>query len=97
MLQHYVFIKYQPDTTDAHIQAFSEKMLALQHSIEEIQHVEIGIDELHDERSWDLMLIMQFESMAALRAYQIHPEHIAAIEFNRPRVANVGSLDFHKT
>ena len=55
------------------------------------------LDEVHDERSWDLMLIMQFESMAALRAYQIHPEHIAAIEFNRPRVANVGSLDFNKT
>ena len=68
-IQHCVFLKYQSDTNDAHIQAFREKMLALQHSIEEVQHVENGIDELHDERSRDLMLIMQFEPMTALRAY----------------------------
>lgn len=68
-IQHCVFLKYQSDTTDAHIQAFREKMLALQHSIKEVQHVENGIDELHDERRRDLMLIMQFESMTALRAY----------------------------
>jgi hypothetical protein len=86
-------LKYQPGTTDEHIQAFCQKMLALQNSIKQVQHIEIGLDELHDERSWDLILIMQFTSLPALRIYQHHPEHIAAIEFNRLHVANVGSLE----
>ncbi|MFT5691181.1 MAG: hypothetical protein ACI92E_000506 [Oceanicoccus sp.] len=96
MLHHYVFLKYKSGTTDAHIQVFCKKMLALQSSIKEVQHIEIGLDELHDERSWDLILIMQFASFVDLRIYQHHPEHIAAIEFNRLHVANVGSLDFNK-
>ena len=93
MLHHYVFIKYQADTLAEHIQTFCQKMLALPASIVEIQQLEIGHDVLHDERSWDLMLIMQFESIAALRSYQQHTEHQAAAQFNSPHVANVGSLD----
>jgi len=96
MLQHYVFLKYQTGTPDAHIQAFGQKILALQNIIEEIQHVELGRDELHDERSWDLVLVMQFKSIADLRIYQQHPDHVAAAQFNNPYVANVGSLDFHQ-
>ena len=94
MLHHYVFIKYQADTLAEHIQTFCQKMLALPASIVEIQQLEIGHDVLHGERSWDLMLIMQFESVEALRLYQQHPEHQAAAQFNSPQVANVGSLDF---
>ena len=96
MLHHYVFIKYESDTTDKHVSEFSKMMLNLQHSIEEVQHIEIGRDEIHEERSWVLVLIMQFANLVALRDYQAHPNHIAAIEFNQPRVADVGSLDFSK-
>ena len=75
MLQHYVFLKYREETSDGHITAFCERMLALRGAIGEIRHLEIGRDELHDARSWDLVLIMEFASVDALRAYQRHPEH----------------------
>ena len=73
MLQHYVFLKYRDGTSDGHVIAFCERMLALRGAIDEIQHLEIGRDELHDARSWDLVLIMEFASVEALRAYQRHP------------------------
>jgi hypothetical protein len=94
MLQHYVFLKYRNGTTDDHVEAFCERMLALRGTIGEIQHLEIGRDELHEARSWDLVLIMQFASPEALRAYQRHPDHLAVMGFNDPFVADVASVDF---
>jgi hypothetical protein len=94
MLQHYVFIKYRAGTDEAHIASFSQRMLALRPLIAEIEHLEIGRDILHDARSWDLVLVMRFASVEALRRYQQHPEHLKVMEFNQPRVDAVGSVDF---
>ena len=94
MLRHYIFLKYRAGTTDAHVTAFCERMLALRGVIGEIVRLEIGRDELHDVRSWDLVLIMEFASVAALRVYQRHPEHLAVMAFNDPFVAHVASVDF---
>ena len=94
MLQHYVFLKYREETTDEHIAAFCEGMLALRGAIGEIRHLEIGRDELHDARSWSLVLIMEFASVDTLRAYQRHPRHLALMAFNEPLVANVAFVDF---
>jgi hypothetical protein len=44
--------------------------------------------------SWSLVLIMEFASLDALRAYQRHPQHLALMAFNEPFVANVASVDF---
>jgi hypothetical protein len=70
-------------------------MLALRISIADIEYLEIGRDILHDARSWDLILIMRFASVDALRRYQQHPEHQKVMAFNRPFVADVASVDFH--
>ena len=96
MLRHFVFLKYRDDTSDGHITTFCERMLALRNAISEIQHLEICRDELQDTRSWDLVLIMEFASVDALRAYQRHPQHLAVMAFNEPLVANVASVDFRQ-
>ena len=97
MLQHYVFLKYRDGTTEGHVAAFCERMRELRGTIDGIQRLEIGRDELHDARSWDLVLIMEFASTEALRAYQRHPDHLAVMAFNDPFVANVASVDFART
>ena len=94
MLQHYIFLKYRDGTSGTHVQTFCERMLALRAAIPGIRHLEIGLDELHDSRSWDLVLIMRFESVAVLRAYQSHAAHLAVMAFNEPFVASLASIDF---
>jgi len=96
MLQHYVLLKYRDGTSSAHIESFCERMRALRAAIAEIRHLEIGRDELHDTRSWDVVLIMQFESVAALRAYQRHPAHRVVMAFNDPFVADLAAVDFER-
>jgi len=95
MLQHYVLLRYQKSVSDEHIAEFCRKMLALRISIADIEYLEIGRDILHDSRSWDLILIMRFASVDALRNYQQHPEHQKVMAFNQPFVADVASVDFH--
>ena len=94
MLQHYVLIRYEKSVSEEHIQEFCRRMLALRTSIAGIDHLEIGRDILRDARSWDLILIMRFASVAALRSYQQHPEHQKVMAFNQPFVAEVASVDF---
>ena len=94
MLQHYVFLRYRQGPSAEHVAAFCERMLGLRGSIDEIRRLEIGRDELHDARSWDLVLLMAFDSVDALRAYQRHPAHQALMAFNDPFVADVASVDF---
>jgi len=97
MLQHYVFLKYRNGTPEQHVTAFCERMRVLSGTIGEIQRLEIGCDEVRDARSWDLVLIMEFTSIEALRAYQRHPQHLEVMAFNDPFVADVASIDFTQT
>lgn len=94
MLKHFILIRYKPDTPDSHISEFCRRMYALKLEIPEILELEIGRDMLHDERSWDLILIMALESVEALRRYQVHAEHQSVMHFNGPFVSEVASLDF---
>ena len=94
MLHHYVLIKYREATPAEHVETFCARMLALPSMLDGIEHLEIGRDQLHDARSWDLILIMQFQSISALRGYQQHPEHRAVMQFNDPQVAQIASVDF---
>ena len=94
MLHHYVFIKYATNTSEAHVGEFCRRMRALVALVPGIEHLEIGRDILRDSRSWDVLLIMRFASVEALRHYQQHPEHQQVMAFNQPAVAEVGSVDF---
>ena len=85
MLQHYVLLRYLPGTKSEHVTAFCKRLLALRGSIGEIRRLEIGRDELHDARSWDLVLMREFDSVDALRAYQTHPAHQRSAGRGRPR------------
>ncbi len=94
MLQHYVFIRYARGTPESHLEEFSRRMHALRAIVPGILHLETGRDILRDGRSWDLILIMRFESVETLRRYQQHPAHQDVMKFNNPAVAEVGSVDF---
>jgi hypothetical protein len=94
MLNHYIIIKYQAHTPEQHIDIFCQRMLALKLKIPEIISLDIGRDILCTERSWQLILIMQFESLNTLKIYQQHPEHQSLMEFNALHVADVAAVDF---
>jgi len=40
------------------------------------------------------VLIADYDSLAALEAYQVHPDHVAATQIIRPLVASRSNVDF---
>lgn len=96
MINHFILLKYKEGTSESHVDEFCRMMYALREEISEIKELQIGLDMIHDQRSWDLILIMKFDSLEDLKAYQAHPAHQAASKFNQAMVSRVASLDFQQ-
>ena len=72
MITHIVFFKLK----DKHnAKKTSEVLLGLNGKIPQLRHLEVGIDILHSDRSYDLALLTKFNSLEDMKAYQIHPVH----------------------
>lgn len=79
MIKHIVLWKFldqaEGHTKEENMDIVRDKLKALLPVIPSIRSFEIGKDILHSEMSYDMALIMTFDSMEDLEAYKIHPEH----------------------
>ena len=71
-----------------------EMLLALPGVIPEIRALEVGIDVVRSEHSWDMALVGTFASRADLVAYQQHPAHQAVLPFLRAVWSERNSVDY---
>lgn len=74
MITHIVFFKFD-EPTSSNIAATRGMLLAMSGKIPVIRHIEVGIDIVRSERSYDLALVTRFDSLADLQSYQVHPYH----------------------
>jgi hypothetical protein len=54
---------------------------ALNGVIDGLSHVEVGIDVGIISGNWDAVLVSEFDDNKALEGYQIHPDHLAVVEY----------------
>jgi Stress responsive A/B Barrel Domain len=78
MITHIVFFKLSEPTPE-NIAATRAKLLGMVGKIPELRHLEVGVDLIRSERSYDLALVTRFDSLAALQAYQVHPCHAGEV------------------
>jgi heme-degrading monooxygenase HmoA len=72
MITHIVFFKIK----DPHnVKKASEVLQGLKGKIPQLRHLEVGIDILHSDRSYDIALVTKFDSLEDMKAYQTHPVH----------------------
>ncbi|EXX89440.1 stress responsive protein [Paenibacillus darwinianus] len=93
MITHIVLFKLKDGSPES-IARTAGVLKAMEGKIEELKHLEVGTDILHSERSYDIALITKFESMQALEAYQVHPEHKKVIEHMQEARETSVSVDF---
>ncbi|MGI6664501.1 MAG: Dabb family protein [Christensenellaceae bacterium] len=91
MVRHVVCQKFE-NKEDAKTAA--EMLRALPEKIEPLLSMEVGLDFLGSERSFDLVLIATFADEAGLHAYDEHPEHAKVRAFIRPRRVGTVSVDY---
>ena len=87
MVKHIVFWKMKAELTgaarDEALRTIKAGFEALQGVIPGLLSIEVGIDFLHSPESADFSLFCEFESRAALDAYQAHPAHQAMVPLVR--------------
>jgi hypothetical protein len=75
MLRHVVFFKLANPTPEI-LQETKAVLLGMKGKIPELLDIEVGIDIVRSERSYDVALTTTFDSLDAMNAYQVHPVHV---------------------
>lgn len=85
MVKHIVLWRLKPEAHGRpaadNARAIKQKLEALRGRIPGLLTIEVGLDFSRADNSCDLALYSEFESRAALDAYQAHPEHKAVMPF----------------
>lgn len=79
MLTHIVFFKLKDGSSEA-VERTVQVLRNMEGQIEVLKSIEVGVDVLHSERSYDIALITKFDTLEDLDVYQVHPVHKKVIE-----------------
>ncbi|MFC4808945.1 Dabb family protein [Paenibacillus sp. GCM10023250] len=74
MITHIVLFKLK-DGSPENVARTVQVLKNMEGKIDELRSIEVGTDVLHSERSYHIALVTTFDSMEAMSAYQVHPEH----------------------
>ncbi|MDD2580534.1 MAG: Dabb family protein [Desulfuromonadaceae bacterium] len=78
MITHIVLFKLA-DPTVENLEATRSKLLSMDGRVDLLRHLEVGVDMVRSERSYDIALTTRFDSLEDLQAYQIHPYHAGEV------------------
>ena len=97
MVNHYVFWNLNETMTAEEKaeagQKIKEKLEAVGKLVPGVISLEVRINEL-DSSNRDVALLSSFESVEALGAYQVHPEHVNAGSYIKTVTCNRTCFDF---
>lgn len=75
MLTHIVLFRLKNPSL-ATIEEARMRILGMQGKIPLLLHLEVGVDILHSDRSYDIALVSKFNSLEDMQAYQVHLAHL---------------------
>jgi len=71
-----------------------DRMLAMKGHIPPLLDIEVGVDIVRSDRSFDLALITRHADLEGMQAYQVHPVHQELLAWVKPRVKQAVAVDF---
>ncbi len=78
MITHIVFFKLGDPSPD-NIAEVRNRLSNMNGKIPGIRHFEVGVDVVRSDRSYDLALLIRFDTLAELKVYQEHPLHAGEV------------------
>lgn len=94
MITHIVFFKLN-DPTDGNVAEAKALLLGMAGKIPQLRHLEVGVDLVHSDRSYDLALVTKFDSLDDLKAYQVHPFHAdTVVPYVRSASKSIVAVDY---
>ncbi len=94
MIKHVVCYKLKDSSINSK-QKVKEMFMSMKDKIEYIKDIQVGLDFLGSERSYDVILEIVFESVESMNKYQKHEYHTTTVKpfMANARVASV-SVDY---
>ena len=87
MIRHIVMLKLRefdsPEEKMKAAELVCSKLMALKKTISFIREFETGINTTKDDSAFDVVINSAFNSKEDLKAYQLHPDHQAFMQFNK--------------
>ncbi len=83
MIKHIVCFKLK-DGED--VEKAKDVLLSMKGNVPMIKDIEVGVDVLHSERSYDLILSVILENMKMLDEYQNDPYHVSVVKKHMHKV-----------
>jgi len=94
MIKHIVCFKLADNSPEA-CAAAKDVLMGMKDNVPLLRDIEVGIDFLHSERSYDIILQVVLDDRAALDAYQNDPYHVSVVKkyMHKVRTASV-AIDY---
>lgn len=94
MIVHIVLFKLNNPTAE-NSEAVKNMLLSMNGKLPLLRHLEVGVDIIRSERSYDVALYTKFDNLADLQAYQIHPYHAGTVvPFMKANCASIVAADY---
>jgi len=98
MINHVVLFKLKKYDSESEkqnvISSIEDALLSLSGKINELKHIEVGVNYELTTKSYDICLISHFETVEQLDVYRVHPEHLKVAELIGKHVVERAAVDF---
>ncbi len=93
MITHIVLFKLLHPTPE-NLEEARSVLAGLAGRIPRLRHLEVGVNGVHSDRSYDLALMAKFDSLEDLQAYQNHPAHVKVVKYMQGVRQSAIAVDF---
>ncbi|WP_431074203.1 Dabb family protein [Microbacterium phyllosphaerae] len=97
MIRHVVTWKLAAEDTGERAEQAAEvarRLNALDGVVPQLRSISAGANAAYPDSNWDVTLVADFDSIAALEEYQVHPAHEEVVAYVRSVVASRAAVDF---
>jgi Stress responsive A/B Barrel Domain len=93
VVNHIVLFKLR-DTSPENSGKVRGVLAGMAGKIPQLRHLEVGVNILQSERSYDLALVARFDSVDDLQVYQNHPVHVEVVKYMQEARQEVVVVDY---
>lgn len=97
MIRHVVTWKLAAEDAGQRAEQAAEvarRLNALDGVVPQVISISAGANVAYSDTNWDVTLVADFDSVAALEEYQVHPAHEEVVAYVRSVVASRVAVDF---
>ncbi|MGJ0390831.1 Dabb family protein [Microbacterium sp. CGR1] len=97
MIRHVVTWKLAAEDAGERAEQAAEvarRLNALDGVVPQLRSISAGANSAYPDTNWDVTLVADFDSIAALEEYQVHPAHEEVVAYVRSVVASRAAVDF---